>query len=242
MIFASSATSDAVLRHDQRVDLDEREIPFQIELVQGARDALELRDLLARKSEAERESAALESLQPRGRVDVDAQDPLRRLCGDLLDVHSACSRGDKRDAAPLAIEQQAEVQLTLDRAAGFDVDEIDRQSRSASLRSYETLSEHRSGRLADFRCRAAELDASRLSATAGMHLRFHDPDRSRKLAGRRHGLLLGRGDLAARNRHAVVGEDALRLVFVKIHHSIVTAALNRVANAGRAEGDARDAC
>jgi len=79
------------------------------------------------------------------------------------------------------------------------------------------------------------------SLIARMHLRLHDPHRSRDFARRCDRLRFVRGDLAGRNRHAVFGEDALRLVFVKVHLGIVSKALNRVANAVRGAGVAQGA-
>ena len=231
----------AVLRHDQRIDLDEREVALEIEPVQRARDALEFHDLLAGEAEAIGEAAALERLQAGGRMDVRAQDALRVLFRDFLDVHAAGRGGNECVLARFAVEQQAEVQLALDRAARFDVHDVDRQPCGVRLRRHEPRAQHGLRRLADFAGRTAELDAAPLAAAARMDLRLDDPDRARQFARRGDGLRLGRGDPAARHRHAVFGEDALRLVFVKIHHSIVPGGLNRVANAGRAAGRPRDA-
>jgi hypothetical protein len=149
---------------------------------------------------------------------------------------AARRRGDECDTAALAVEQHGEIQLARDGAAGLDVNFVHRKTCGAGLRRDEALAKHRGGGLANFRRRAAELHAARLAASARMHLRLHDPHRSRDFARRCDRLRFVRGDLAGRNRHAVFGEDALRLVFVKVHLGIVSKALNRVANAARGAG------
>ena len=176
------------------------------------------------------------------RIDVDAEDLPGLVCGDLLDVHAARRGGDEGDAAALTVEEHAEIKLALDRASGFHVDEVDRQTPGARLRRHESLAKHGSCRLADFLGGPAKLDAARLAATARVYLRLDHPDRARQRARRGNGFRLVRGDPAFRHRHAVVGEDSLRLVFVKIHHDIVPADLNRVANTGRIAGPPWHAC
>ena len=156
--------------------------------------------------------------------------------GDLLDVHSAGGRGHEGDAAALAVEQDRKVELALDRAAGFDVDVVHREARRAGLGRHEALAEHRLRGLADFLRRTAQLHAAGLAAPARVDLGLDDPDRSRQFPRRGGRLGRRRRHAALRHGHSVVGEDALRLVFVKIHHGIVAAGLNRVANAGRAAG------
>ena len=94
------------------------------------------------RPEAERERAAVRALHARRRVDLDADDLLGRLRGDFLDVHAARGRGDERDAAGVAIEQQAQVQLALDLRAGLDVDLVDRQAVADRLLGLEALAEH----------------------------------------------------------------------------------------------------
>ena len=66
-------------------------------------------------------------------MDLDADDLLGRLRRDFLDVHAAGGRGDERDAAGVAVEQQAQVQLALDLRAGLDVDLVDRQALGPGL-------------------------------------------------------------------------------------------------------------
>jgi hypothetical protein len=48
-------------------------------------------------------------------------------------------------------------------------------------------------------------------------LRFHDPDRAAQLLGDPLGLLRGVGDIAARHRHSVPVQQALRLIFMDIY-------------------------
>ena len=126
-------------------------------------------------------------------MDVRAQDALRVLFRDFLDVHAAGRGGDECVVARFAVEQQAQVQLALDRAARFDVHDVDRQPCGVGLRRHEPRAQHRLRGLADFAGRTAELDAAPLAAAARVDLRLDDPDRARQFARRGDGLRLGRG-------------------------------------------------
>ena len=140
-----------------------------------------------------------------------------RLCGDFLDVHAAGRRGHERDAARVAVEQQAEVQLALDLRAGLDVDLVDRQAVARGLLGLEPLPEHALGRRGDVRGRLDHLDAARLAAATGVHLRLDHPDRTSEPLGGVDGLFWRGGDETRRHRDAVAGEQLLGLVFVEVH-------------------------
>ena len=207
----------AVARDDQRVHLDEARVALEVQLVEAARDRLELRDLRAREPEAVRERAAMRALQPGGRVDLDTDDLLRRLRRDFLDVHAAGRRGDERDAAAVAIEQQAQVQLALDLRAGLDVDLVDRQPLGPGLLGREPLAEHACRGCRDVADGLDDLDAAGLAAAARVHLRLDHPEAAAEAARGVRGLFGRRGDEAGRHRDAVTGEELLGLVFVQVH-------------------------
>ena len=71
--------------------------------------------------------------RPAAGMDVHAEDLLRRVRGDFLDVHAAGGRGDEGDAALLAVEHEAQVDLARDLRARLDVDLVDRQAFGARL-------------------------------------------------------------------------------------------------------------
>src|SRR6185312_7996806 len=79
------------------------------------------------------------------------------------------------------------------------------------------LAEHRGGRGLDVLGRLAELDAAGLAAAAGVDLRLDDPLLAAERPGGFGRLVRRRGDLAGRHRDAVLREQFLGLVFVKIH-------------------------
>ena len=114
-------------------------------------------------------------LQASRRINVRAQDLLRLVRSDFLDVHAARGRGDDCNASALAIEQQAEVQLALDGAAGLDVNKVDRQAGRARLFRDEPLPEHCGGGLADLLHGAAQFHTAGLAAPARMHLGLDHP-------------------------------------------------------------------
>ena len=64
--------------------------------------------------------------------------------------------------------------------------------------------------------RPGDLDAAALAAAAGVDLRLDD-DRQPEALRDGHGLVGVERDFAARDRHAVPGEDRLCLVFVDFH-------------------------
>ena len=109
-IAQSSAMEGAVHRHDEL-----------------AEDA----ELLAFEPEREGEAARMEARDARGRIDRDAEDLLGMVLGDLLDLHAAFGRGHDRDAAGGAIDEQGEIELAPDVAAGLDIDAMHLPARAA---------------------------------------------------------------------------------------------------------------
>ena len=105
-------------------------------------------DLLAFEPQAEGEHAACEGCRPAAGLNVHADDLLRRVRGDFLDVHAAGGRRDEGDVALVAIEHQAQVQLALDLRAFLDEHLANRQAFGAGLVRHQALAEHGLGRLA----------------------------------------------------------------------------------------------
>ena len=80
----------ALLGDDKRIDLAERTVLARHQLVEGAHQLYELgQRLLSADSEPEGELTRLVGGETDGRVDVDGEDLLRRLGGDLFDLDAA---------------------------------------------------------------------------------------------------------------------------------------------------------
>ncbi len=174
-------------------------------------------DLRALEPEAERERPAVRALQPRGRVDLDADDLFGRLRRDFLDVHAARRGRDERNAPGIAVEQQAQIEFALDLRAGFDVDLVDGQPFGARLLRGEPRAEHAGRGRRDVGDRLRELDAARLAAPAGVDLRLDDPDPAAQPARGVRSFFRGRGDETGGHGDAVADEELLGLVFVQVH-------------------------
>ena len=83
-------------------------------------------DLLAREAEAVGDLSADMGHVAGGRIDMDGDDLLRGLGGDLLDVHAAGLGGDEGDAAVGAVDEHRQVELALDLRAVLDIETRDR--------------------------------------------------------------------------------------------------------------------
>src|SRR5690606_8445670 len=97
------------------------------------------------------------------------------------------------------------------------INAVDRQPVRPALVRDEALAEHRLRVLGDLLHGLRELHAAGLAATARMHLGLDDPELAAERFGRLARLFFTRRNAAFRYRDAVLGEQRLRLVFVKIH-------------------------
>ena len=77
-----------------------------------------------------------------GRVDRDGEDLVRRVVGDLLDVHAALGRDHDGDAAGLAVDKRRKVELGGDVGALLDVEAVDLLAGRAGLEGDERAAEH----------------------------------------------------------------------------------------------------
>ena len=165
-----------VLGDDQRIDLDEARVALAKQLGKLAQDVAQLALLLGAEPKPEADLARLVVLEAGRRMQRQRENFLWSLVRDLFDIHTAGGRCHHGDPLGAPIDDQAQVQLALDRRAGLDVDVIDGQAFGATLVRDEPRAEHRFGVLLDLGHRFGELDAAGLAAAARMNLSFHDPE------------------------------------------------------------------
>ena len=143
------------------------------------------------------------------RINGVANDLLRGLCRHLFDVDAARSGGDHDHAPRGAIEGHTEVGFGPDRRGLGDENFLHRPILDAQLEDFRRDLERLIGIV-------GQLDASRLPATTGVNLRFHD-DAPAELARRFARLLGSVGDDSHRHRNPRRGEKLFPLILVKIH-------------------------
>ena len=117
---ASSASRSPSFGDDQRIDLEQRRVGGEIGVVERRHHLDELVDLRAVEADAEAELARLERHEADARIDVDADDLLRRLRRDLFDVHAAGGARHDHRLAGRAIEHDAQIELARHLQPFFD--------------------------------------------------------------------------------------------------------------------------
>src|SRR5438270_10905056 len=115
--------------------------PFRTTL-KAAGQRHERADLRAAQSQREGDLAPVEGLEAGGRIDRLLDDLLGRGLGDALDIHAALGRGDDRDAAHRAIDQQREIKLAFDVAAFLDIEPLHRLAGGAGLLGHQLVAQH----------------------------------------------------------------------------------------------------
>jgi hypothetical protein len=174
-------------------------------------------DLLEREAKTEGEFARLEGLEPHRRLDHHLQDFLWMVLGDLLDFHAAEAGCDDPHPLDLPVENEAEINLALERFGNLDIDSL----HGAGLIGDEGFAKHLCRRHAHFVIGLAELDAARLATAARMDLSLHRPMPAAEL-GRTIDRLLGTvGDRPMRRRHAKIRQDLLGLVLVNVQFRLL---------------------
>ena len=123
------------------------------------------------------------------------------------------------DHHPLAgaVDDDAEVELPGDGGGLLDVQPVDELALGPDWRVTSRLPEQLVRDLVDLAVAGADLDAAGLAAPAGVDLRLDHPGRAAELLGAVRRLLRAVDDPAARDRHAVAGEQLLGLVLVDVH-------------------------
>ena len=158
-------------------------------------------------------------------------------------------RGHQHGQAGGAVDDDAEVELAGDVAAGFDEDAATVWPSGPVWIVTSLLLEQVLGNRGGFVGGLHELDAvllrvvfdRALAAAAGVDLGLHDGERAAQLLERGGGFVGGRGHDALRHGDAGVAEELLALVFVDFHWTRDRAALDSVLADGSAESD-REEC
>jgi hypothetical protein len=200
----------AFRRDDQRIDLAEHRVELDersIELLDDRRDLL----LLTRALDAcaVDEPARDPRLEAFRRIDVQPDQRVGILLGNLLDLDTALRREHEERLLGAPIEGDREVVLLLDVGRLLDPE-----------LAHDVAADVEAEDSARFLLRVGgivgELDAAGLAATAGEHLSLHDDGAAeRRCRGAR--FLRRDCEPAVRDRNADAAEELLALVLVQIH-------------------------
>src|SRR5262249_36071838 len=126
---------------------------------------------------------------------------------------SACHQG--RAPAP-AVDDHAQIEFARDVTAPFDEHAPHGASRWTGLVGNEILPEQLPSKVLHLIWSAADLDAARFAAPAGMDLRLDDAEAS-ETAGDSCRLLCGRGHATFGNRDAETPQHVLCLKLMNVH-------------------------
>ncbi len=148
-------------------------------------------------------------MEPEGRIAPAADDLLRPLAGDFLDVDAALGARHHEHLAVRAIEHHAEVELLGDPRAFRHQHPVDRVPTNIHA-------EDRRGGVTSFIRTVGQLDAAGLAAAASVHLGL-DRDRAAEIGGDGARLPWRFRDPPRVDGHAVTGQDFRRLILVDIH-------------------------
>jgi hypothetical protein len=116
------------------------------------------------------------------------------ILGDFLDLHAAEARSDDPHPLDLAIKDEAQINLALERLGDLDIDPLNDLALGTRLIGDERLAEQLVCGGADIVIGLAKLDAAGLAAAPGMDLRLDRPMPAAKLRGGINGLFRAIGD------------------------------------------------
>ena len=200
----------AVGRDDQRVDLGEHRVALDeaaVELPDDVRDLLLLARIL--DTGAVDEATRDPRLEAFERIDVQANERVGVVRGDLFDLDAALRREHEQRLLDAAVERDREVVLLRDVGRALDPDLLD--DVAANVEADDLL-----GLLLRVRRVVGELHAAGLAAAAREHLSLDD-DRAADLLRGLPGLLRRRRQTPLGDGDPELLEELLALVLVKVH-------------------------
>ena len=153
-----------------------------------------------------------------------AEDQLRRVVRDLLDIHAAGGAGNEHRRADAAVDEHRTVELAVDRAPALHKHLPHDLPLGPGLNRDKRVTEQALGDpgrivggLGEFHAALGGTNDLPLAATAGMDLGLHGTHRSAE-RGERGGGLFGRaGDTAGQHRYSGRSQQILGLIFVDFH-------------------------
>ncbi len=210
----------AAAGHHQRIDLGERRVRVDIGLGEAGDQLRRLGGRRALQAQPRGNGPGLERQDSEMGIDGLAEDRLRVLGGDLLDVHAALAGGHDDRLALGAIEGDRDVQLLGDVGGLLDEHLAHELPFGAGLMGDELHAEDLAGQLASFLGRLGELDAAPLAAPAGVDLGLDDAPAAHLLAdpGRLVGVVR---HLAPGCRHPIPAQDLLGLIFMNLQDDVL---------------------
>jgi len=194
----------------QRVDLDQGGVLLDEDVPELLDHLDRLVAQLGREASLVDDLGGLRGVDAGAGVDRDLLDRVGVGLGDLLDLHATLDAGDAEVLAVRAVQQEGEVVLVHDACAGGDQHAVDGEALDLHAQDVRGVLLGLVGGL-------GQLDTACLPSPAGLDLRLdhHDPE----LLGGCASLLGGAGHDAFGHRHAVLGEELLRLVLHQVHWS-----------------------
>src|ERR1700691_2243844 len=109
-----------VLCGDEGIDLEERRIGVDEGAIEALEEADRLADLRGLEAEREGELARLPCPESNGGIDRLFENGSGSFRGDFFDLHAAGLRGHENQLARCAVENDAEVELAIDRGGFFN--------------------------------------------------------------------------------------------------------------------------
>ena len=199
----------AVGREDQRVDLDQVGVAFDVAAVQVHQDGHRPVPGLGVQAGLVDQAAGVGLGEPDRRIDVHAGDGRRVLLGHRFDLDAALGRHHGEVLLGRPVEGEAGVVLLGDVRGVLDPQAVHDVALDVEAEDVAGVQAHLVGV-------GGQLDAAGLPPPADLHLGLDD-DRVAGLLGCGHRLIDGVGDAAGGHRDAVAGEVLLALVFEQIH-------------------------
>src|ERR1700722_8115801 len=199
------------------INFDHRSIGLDEGAVERLKEGNGGVDLFRREAQAEGQLARLKRLEADGRIDFFLENRFRIIFGHFFDFHTAGGADHKNRRTYFAVNQNADVKLTLDVEAFFDQQTPDDAALFAGLGRDQGHAQNLSGVVQSFVGRFRELHATGLAATTGMDLGFDHDHMGAQTLGDGAGFLFFHYHFAARDRYAKFGEDRFGLIFVNLH-------------------------